>query len=75
MSNYSKNQYVTGNSLVHLANTAKQYTDNEINKIRELIPESGPEIDTDLLTMDEEEFNQMVVDTFGSYFIDVEESE
>jgi hypothetical protein len=66
---------VTGNSLVHLANTAKQYTDNEINKIKELIPESGPEIDTDLLTMDEEEFNQMVVDTFGSYFIDVEESE
>jgi hypothetical protein len=66
---------VTGNSLVHLANTAKHYTDNEINKIKELIPESGPEIDTDLLTMDEEEFNQMVVDTFGSYFIDIEESE
>lgn len=70
MSNYSDKKYVTGNSLIHLANTARNYVDAEVGKIRDLIPEENTD---NLPKIPEDEFNEMVISIFGAYYVVDEE--
>lgn len=70
MGDFSDKKYVTGNSLIYLANTTKNYVDTEIARVIGMIGTGGGGGDvSDSGVIDDSEFDDLISDTFGDKYV------